>query len=62
MTPDIRASTIARVNPVAKLAVALILSAVLLLSIDVVSASVALLLECVLLFWSGISARQFWIR
>ena len=22
----------------------------------------ALLLECVLLFWSGISARQFWIR
>lgn len=62
MTPDIRASAVANVNPVAKLAVALILSAVLLLSIDSVSASVALLLECVLLFWSGISARQFWIR
>ena len=62
MTPDIRASTVASINPVAKLAVALILSAVLLLSIDAVSASVALLLEGVLLFWSGISARQFWIR
>ncbi|MBG6238337.1 energy-coupling factor transport system permease protein [Mycetocola sp. CAN_C7] len=46
----------------AKLAVAVFLSVTLLLSIDVVSASVALVLVGILLFWSGLDARQFWLR
>lgn len=62
MTPDIRPSAIARVNPVAKLAVALLISCALMLSIDWVSAAVALLLEAVLLAWCGLDARQFWLR
>lgn len=62
LLPEIRDSAIARVNPVAKLAVAVFLSVTLLLSIDVVSASVALLLVGILLFWSGLDARQFWMR
>jgi energy-coupling factor transport system permease protein len=62
LTPSIRPSVVARLNPVAKLAVALIVSCALLLSIDWVSAGVALLLEAVLLIWSGLSARQFWLR
>ncbi|WP_332835813.1 energy-coupling factor transporter transmembrane component T [Mycetocola zhujimingii] len=55
-------SALARVNPIAKLAVAVLISVTLLLSIDVVSASVALILVCVLLFWSGLDARGFWLR
>ncbi|MFC6355290.1 energy-coupling factor transporter transmembrane component T family protein [Luethyella okanaganae] len=62
IAPEIRDSAIARVNPVAKLIVALTVSLALLLSIDVVSAAVALALESVLLAWSGLSARQFWHR
>ncbi|MET4638577.1 energy-coupling factor transporter transmembrane component T [Mycetocola sp. 2940] len=62
LLPEIRDSAIARVNPVAKLAVAVFLSVTLLLSIDVVSAAVALLLVGILLFWSGLDARQFWMR
>nr|WP_104129757.1 energy-coupling factor transporter transmembrane component T [Cryobacterium sp. N21] len=62
MTPSIRPSVVARLNPVAKLAVALIVSCALLLSIDWVSAGVALLLEAVLLAWCGLSARHFWLR
>jgi energy-coupling factor transport system permease protein len=62
MTPDIRQSAIARVNPVAKLAVALVISFALMLSIDWVSAAVALLLEGLLLAWCGLSVRQFWLR
>lgn len=62
LTPDIRPTPIARVNPVAKLVVALTVSVTLLLSIDVVSAAVALAIEALLLIWSGLSARQFWTR
>ena len=62
ITPSIRPSAIARLNPVAKLAVAIIVSCSLLLSIDWVSAAIALLLEAVLLAWCGLSARQFWLR
>ncbi|WP_370291366.1 energy-coupling factor transporter transmembrane protein EcfT [Cryobacterium sp. TMB3-15] len=62
MTPEIRPSAIAGVNPVAKLAVALVISCALMLSIDWVSAAVALALEAVLLAWCGLSARQFWLR
>ncbi|GGE86807.1 energy-coupling factor transporter transmembrane component T family protein [Mycetocola zhadangensis] len=62
LIPAVRDSAIARVNPVAKLAVAVLISVTLLLSIDVVSASVALLLVGILLFWSGLDARGFWLR
>ena len=49
---------VGRVNPVAKLLAALVVSVVLLLSIDWVSAGVALGLELLLLPWAGLSARQ----
>ncbi|KQX07153.1 MULTISPECIES: energy-coupling factor transporter transmembrane component T family protein [unclassified Leifsonia] len=62
LTPTIRPSLVARINPVAKLAAALLISITLLLSIDVVSAAVALALEAVLLGFAGLSARQFWLR
>ncbi|MCU1404639.1 MAG: energy-coupling factor transporter transrane protein EcfT [Glaciihabitans sp.] len=50
------------VNPVAKLGAALLLGACLILSIDWVSASVALGLELVLFLFAGLSARRFWLR
>lgn len=62
LTPDIRSSRIAAVNPVAKLAAALLISLTLVLTIDWVSAGVALALEAVLLPFAGVSARQFWLR
>ncbi|WP_022886419.1 energy-coupling factor transporter transmembrane component T family protein [Glaciibacter superstes] len=62
IAPEIRPSAIARINPVAKLAVALTVSCALLLSIDWVSAAVALLLEGILLAWSGLGLRQFVLR
>lgn len=50
------------VNPVAKLIAAMIVGLCLLLSIDAVSALVALTLEAVLLRWAGLSFRQFFVR
>ncbi|NQX10076.1 energy-coupling factor transporter transmembrane protein EcfT [Microbacteriaceae bacterium VKM Ac-2855] len=62
LTPAIAPSAMARANPVGKLAVALLISAALLLSIDWVSAAVALGLELLLLPFSGLAARDFWLR
>lgn len=62
LTPAIAPSPIARANPVGKLAVALLISVALLLSIDWVSAAVALGMELLLLPVSGIAARVFWLR
>ena len=53
---------IARLNPVAKLAASLVLSAFLLVTIDWVSAAVALALESILFAWAGLSARDFFRR
>jgi energy-coupling factor transport system permease protein len=50
------------VNPVAKLGAALLLSVCLVLTIDVVSAGVALALEVVLFLALGLPARKFWLR
>jgi energy-coupling factor transport system permease protein len=50
------------VNPVAKLAAAFILAIALVLSLDWVSATVALVFECVLFRWAGVSWRTFWTR
>lgn len=49
-------------NPVAKLAAALLLAVMLLLSIDWVSATIALALECVLFAFAGLTARRFLLR
>lgn len=49
---------IGRVNPVAKLLAAVVVSVTLLLSIDWVSAGTALALEAVLLAFAGLSPRQ----
>lgn len=55
---DVRpGATVARANPVAKLAVALLISVMLLLTVDVVTAGTALLLELAALPWCGLSAR-----
>lgn len=62
VAPVIRPSVAARINPVAKLAVALLVSMTLLASIDVVSAAVALALEAMLLPFAGLTSRQFWLR
>ncbi|MCL1870509.1 MAG: energy-coupling factor transporter transmembrane protein EcfT [Promicromonosporaceae bacterium] len=62
LTPEIRSSRIAAINPVAKLAAALLISLTLVLSIDWVSAGVAVALEALLLPFAGVGARQFWLR
>jgi len=62
LTPTRGTRVIHRVNPVAKLAAAALLSVCLIVTLDWVSAAVALLLEAVLFFFAGLSARQFWLR
>ncbi|OUE08781.1 putative HMP/thiamine permease protein YkoC [Clavibacter michiganensis] len=57
-----RATGLAAVNPVARLAAALVLTLVLVLSLDVVSAGAALLLELLLLPLAGVGARAFLLR
>lgn len=53
---------LARANPVAKLVVATVISVGLLLSVDVVTAGTALLLELACLPWCGLGARALWRR
>lgn len=55
---DVRTgAVVARANPVAKLAVALLISVMLLLTVDVVTAGTALVLELAVLPWCGLSSR-----
>ena len=58
LAPVVAPGVVGRVNPVAKLLAALVLAVALLLSIDWVSAGVALALEVLLLPWAGLTARQ----
>ena len=60
--PDLRSTRLGRVNPVAKLAAAGILSITLLLSIDPVSAGVTLVLTLLLLPFAGLPLRSLWLR
>ena len=53
----VRPTVLSRANPVAKLAVATVLSLVLLLTVDPVTAGTALVLELLVLPWCGLSAR-----
>lgn len=62
LTPIAGTQAIYRVNPVAKLVASAVISIALVLSIDWVSASVALALEAVLFVFAGLSWRQFWRR
>jgi len=59
---DPRSRGIQRVNPVAKLAVAFLIAITLVLTLDWVSATVALALESVLFFRAGVAWRTFWLR
>ncbi|RFA22092.1 energy-coupling factor transporter transmembrane component T family protein [Subtercola boreus] len=62
LTPLRGPQAVYALNPVAKLAAALLLSLTLVLSIDWVSAGVALALETVLFFWAGLGLRVFFLR
>ncbi|MFD5214432.1 energy-coupling factor transporter transmembrane component T family protein [Microbacterium sp. NPDC058345] len=61
---DTRARTgpIARINPVAKLGASALIAIPLILTLDMVSAAVALVLECALFVFAGIGWREFWAR
>ena len=59
LAPTAGPQAVYRINPVAKFTTSFVLSAVLVLSIDWVSALVALALEFVLFFWAGLSFRTF---
>ncbi len=50
------------INPVAKLTASLLLSVLLLVTIDWVSAAVALVLESILFAWAGLAPRAFFRR
>lgn len=62
MTPRSRSGAIAGLNPVAKLGAALLIALPLIVTIDPVSAAVALVLELPLLAAAGLTAREFWTR
>jgi energy-coupling factor transport system permease protein len=57
-----RTGTVARINPVAKLAASALIAVPLVLTLDWVSAAVALLLECALFPFAGLTWREFWAR
>lgn len=57
-----RTGTVARINPVAKLAASALIALPLIVTLDVVSAAVAFALECVLFLFAGLRWREFWVR
>lgn len=57
-----RAGLVAGLNPVAKLAAAGAVAVPLVITLDVVSAGVALALEVVLICFVGLTWREFWAR
>ncbi|WP_292788591.1 MULTISPECIES: energy-coupling factor transporter transmembrane component T family protein [unclassified Microbacterium] len=57
-----RTGVVARINPVAKLGVSALIAVPLVLTLDPVSAAVALVLEAVLFLFAGIGWREFWVR
>ena len=62
LTPTVGPQAVYRLNPVAKLAASMVISVPLVLSIDWVSAGVALLVEAVFFLFAGLSARRFFLR
>lgn len=61
-TAEAPRSWLARVNPVAKLAASAVIALPLVFTLDIVSAAVAVVLECVLFLFAGLSWRTFWLR
>ncbi|MBN9215526.1 MAG: ABC transporter [Microbacterium sp. SCN 70-200] len=61
---DTRARTgvVAGINPVAKLAASALIALPLILTLDWVSAAVALVLESLLFLFAGLGWREFWLR
>jgi energy-coupling factor transport system permease protein len=57
-----RTGAIGSINPVAKLGAAALVTIPLVLTLDVVSAATALLLEAALLPFAGLGPREFWLR
>lgn len=58
----VRGGVVARINPVAKLGAAVLITVPLVLTLDVVSAAVALGLELLLMPFAGLGWREFWRR
>ena len=57
-----RTGVVARINPVAKLLASALIALPLILTLDTVSAAVALALEGVLFLFAGLTWREFWLR
>ncbi|MGP3533847.1 energy-coupling factor transporter transmembrane component T family protein [Microbacterium sp. RD1] len=57
-----RTGRVARLNPLSKLAASALIALPLILTLDAVSAGVALVLECLLLPFAGLTWREFWMR
>ena len=57
-----RTGGMARINPVAKLGASGLIALPLIFTLDMVSAAVALALECVLFVFAGVGWREFWVR
>ncbi len=57
-----RTGAVARINPVAKLGASALIAIPLILTLDWVSAAVALVLECLLFPFVGVGWREFWAR
>ena len=57
-----RTGAVARLNPLSKLAASALIALPLILTLDAVSAGVALALECLLLPFAGLRWREFWLR
>lgn len=57
-----RTGVVAGINPVAKLAASALIAVPLILTLDAVSAAVALVLECALFLFAGLGWREFWLR
>lgn len=60
--PRVHTGAMARINPVAKLGASGLVALPLILTLDMVSAAVALALECVLFLFAGVGWREFWLR
>ena len=57
-----RPGIVAQLNPVAKLAASAVIALPLIVTLDWVSAAVALALESVLFLFAGLRWREFWMR
>nr|WP_208382371.1 energy-coupling factor transporter transmembrane component T [Microbacterium ulmi] len=62
MESHARTGSFARINPVAKLGASALIALPLILTLDWVSAAVALGLECALFPFASIGWREFWLR